>query len=771
MKYSIALCMLAAASATAAQTHTMSGYIYDSPSSQILAGAVVYLPAAGISASANSNGFYTLQIPAGKHAVQVSFLGYNTINEEINIGGNIQKDYYLQPQEQEIEAVTIRADKRANVESAQMSVQKLSSVVIKKIPALMGEVDIIKAIMLLPGVQAAAEGTSAFSVRGGSPDQNLILLDDATLYNASHLMGFFSVFNNDIVHDVKLYKGDIPAAYGGRLSSLLAVTTTDGSEDKIKATGGVGLIFSRLEVEGPIVDNKLMFAIAGRRTYADIFLPLAPDNMAGVRDAILHFYDLNGKLTYKPTLRDRIALSGYWGTDAFGMAKMAGTNFSNGTYTLGWTHIITDKLSFNAEALGSYYGYAMNMGASGMSADWSSYIKDHGMRFDMSYQYGNGGMLRYGISGTFHYVDPCNSTLIMSEQENHIDIQPSRGMESAIYIMNEHKVGERFTLKYGLRAYMFNSLGPMDSMVVYGSDYKEQSTSNIAGGVYHTYWGLEPRVGAVFMLTQNSSIKAAYSRTAQYMHLISNATAGSPLDVWMPSSPNIRPQTANQLSLGYFHNLREDMFELSGEMFFKGLRNVVDFREHARVLGNSRLEGEIRRGIGYTYGVEVMARKNTGALTGWISYTYARSYRKVDEVSDERWYLAPFDRPHNASVVLNYNITRSINVSANWTYATGMPTTYPQGRVILQDGTEYPVYGRRNSGRFEDYHRLDLGITFTLPRHGRYTHELNVSAYNVYNRSNTWYINFDQDAITGMTTATKVYLFGIVPSVTYNFTF
>jgi hypothetical protein len=702
---------------------------------------------------------------------------------------NAKNDYAYRDTigDQELEAVTVSAARRANVTKTEMSVAKLDRKTIKKIPALMGEVDIIKAIMLLPGVQPASEGTSSFSVRGGSPDQNLILFDYATVYNASHLMGFFSVFNNDVIEDVKLYKGDIPANYGGRLSSLLNVNTKNGDPLKFNANGGIGLISSRLEVDGPIIDNKLSFVAAGRRTYADLFLPLAPDEYAGVRNSILHFYDLNGKLTYRPTKRDRITLSGYRGSDAFGM-EIANMNFSNTTYGLTWTHSYSDDLFSSVSVLGSGYDYRMEMDMTTIYAGWHSAINDIGLRADFTYLYGDNATLHWGASSVWHTVEPCDAWLIMDMLPSTSDLtgdetqstgatrypitmETSYALESSVYVMNEHKLGSRLTIKYGLRATLFNNVGPVDELVMYGADYKQLSKteSYTSGNFYNHYWGIEPRAGAVFLLDNDNSLKAAYSRTMQFMHLISNATAGSPLDVWMPSSPNIKPQSAHQGSMGYFQNLMGDALELSGEVFYKYLDNIVDYKDHARILGNNRLEGEVRNGIGQSYGFEFMARKNTGAFTGWVSYTYAHSLRRVETVNNDEWYQAPSDRPHNLNIVASYDITKTLNISANWTYATGMPTTFPIGRYDA-GGTIVPIYGKRNTDRFEDYHRLDVALTVQLRKHKRYSHELNISAYNAYNRHNTWYIQFAEDPDNkGATKATKVYLFGVVPSITYNF--
>ncbi|MDR1023175.1 MAG: TonB-dependent receptor [Prevotellaceae bacterium] len=755
------------------QQPTLSGYVRDAQTGGPLAGAAVYVREAKRYTIANAEGFYSIPLPAGAYSVTASYMGYRQQEEALSVKYSLTKNFALRQQDTELEEVVVSAERHANVAKAEMGVEKLEIKTIKRIPALMGEVDVIKAIMLLPGVQPAAEGTSAFSVRGGSPDQNLILFDNATVYNASHLMGFFSVFNNDVVNDVKLYKGDIPATHGGRLSSLLEVNTKTGDADKFNVNGGIGLISSRLEVDGPIIDRNLTFVAAGRRTYADLFLPLAPEER--VRDAVLHFYDLNGKLSYKLNDKNRITLAGYYGSDVFGM-PVAGMDFINSTYSLNWNHLYSDKLFSNISIIGSGYRYKLKMAISGFDMQWQSAIDDLGVRADFTKLYGDENLLRFGVTSVWHKVNPCDAyaqTPISSAPE-FIRLPEVNSLESSAYIMNQHKIGERLTVKYGLRGTMFSSIGPA-TVYNYDQSYNllanDTSRTYSRGDFYNTYWRLEPRAGAVFLLGNNNSIKASYSRTVQYMHLISNSTATSPLDVWMPSSPNIKPQSAHQASAGYFHNLANDAVELSGELFYKYMSDVVDYKDHAAVMMNQKLEGELRRGIGRSYGVELMARKNTGKFTGWISYTYSRSFRKVQTVNNDEWYQAPFDRPHNLNIVASYDITRRLNLSANWTFSSGTPTTFPEGRYVAA-GTSIPIYGKRNTYRLDDYHRLDVALNFELKKRGRYSHEINLSLYNAYARHNTWFIQFTEEPEnSGIMYADKLYLFSVVPSVTYNFKF
>jgi hypothetical protein len=756
-----------------AQQPMLSGYVKDAQTNEPLVGAIIHIREAKRNAVADNKGFYSVTLLPGNYSITASYIGYSSQEKLVEIKNADTKNFELQQQDTELEEVVVNAALRANVTKAEMSVEKLEIKTIKKIPALMGEVDVIKAILLLPGVQPAAEGTSAFSVRGGSPDQNLILFDNATVYNASHLMGFFSVFNNDVVNDVKLYKGDIPAAHGGRLSSLLEVSSKTGDATKFNVNGGVGLISSRLEVDGPIIKDKLSFVAAGRRTYADLFLPLASDK--NLRDAVLHFYDLNGKLFYKVSEKDRITLSGYYGSDAFGM-PVAGMDFANSAYSLAWNHVYSDKLFSNISIIGSGYRYKLGMEMGNFDMQWKSSIDDLGVRVDYTYLYGEERLLHFGASSVWHKVNPCNAsakTPISSKPET-IILPELNSLESSAYIMNQHKIGDQLTIKYGLRGTLFQNVGPA-TVYHYDENYNLRANDTLTaysrGDFYNYYLGLEPRAGAVFLLNDNSSLKASYSRTMQYMHLISNSTATSPIDVWMPSSPNIKPQSAHQASVGYFRNLMNNSIEVSGEVFYKKMNDVVDYKDHASIIMNPQLEGELRRGVGKSYGAEFMVRKNAGRFTGWVSYTYSRSFRKVPTVNNDEWYQAPFDRPHNLNIVASYDITRRINLSANWTFSSGSPVTFPEGRYTV-DGTSIPIYGKRNTYRLDDYHRLDLAVNFELQKHGRYSHEINVSVYNAYARHNTWFIQFTEEpANSGIMNADKLYLFSAVPSITYNFKF
>ncbi|MDR0873941.1 MAG: TonB-dependent receptor plug domain-containing protein [Prevotellaceae bacterium] len=646
----------------------------------------------------------------------------------------------------EVEISSRRND--ANVKELSMSSQKLPILAIKKMPALLGEVDIIKSIQLLPGVQAAAEGTSGFSVRGGNTDQNLILLDDAAIYNASHLMGFFSVFNNEVVEDATLYKGDIPAIYGGRLSSVLDVSTKKPNAEKFKGSGGIGLISSRLTLETPIIKEKLSAYVSGRRTYADLFLPLAPNE--DIRNNTLYFYDLNAKINYDIDAKNRVFVSGYWGRDKFGAQGLAGLDFGNGAAVARWNHLFSNTFFMNASLIYTQYSYALDMAMNEFGINWTSRVNDYTAKVDFVKLFGEKSKLRFGANGTYHYFKPGEiKNTGKSQIINDTVFNAQDAGEYAVYASNEHNIIDNLlSVKYGIRGTAFRN--------------------------GKTYFTAEPRIGAVLLLPRiKSSVKAAYSHTTQNLLLGSNATGGTPFDVWYPINPNIKPQQSNQYTAGFFHNFFDNRLETSVELYYKTISDLIDFKDNPDFMGNaSHIETEILTGKGRSYGAEFLFRKSTGALTGWISYTYSHSYRTVAGINFGNEYRSPFDRPHNFVAVLSWDINKFVNISANWIYNTGQPVTYPTGKMWYGNRL-IPVFsGERNNYRFPDYHRLDLSATVKCRKRKYWQGEWNFSLYNAYARKNVWAVMFIQSSEKPDELQTKMlYLFSVVPSVTYNFYF
>ena len=753
--------------------YTISGHIKDASTGEELIGAAVMMDDVGKGTVTNPYGFYSLSLPPGFYQLKFSYLGYEDQTKAVNLTKDLVINIELVEDIQELEEVTISAEgPRSHVKKPEMSVNKLQIKAIKRIPTLLGEVDVIKAIQLLPGVQASSEGASGFSVRGGNPDQNLILLDEATVYNASHLMGFFSVFNNDAVKDIKLYKGDIPADYGGRLSSLLDVRMKDGNMKKFSGSGGIGTISSRLTLEGPIIKDRTSFLIAGRRTYADIFLPFAKQE--DVRKSTMFFYDFNAKLNHIFNEKNRLFVSAYLGRDVF-ENPFAGMAFGNQTYSVRWNHLFSGKLFSNFTLIHSRYDYELGTPeGEANSFSWKSRMKDYSAKADMNYFITPEHTLKFGLISTYHDFEPGNARGLGDNSLFTEFIMPSSyALENGLYLSAESSVGDRWNFKYGLRFSSFHNIGPA-TIYNYSEDYVALDSTVYGSGDFFNYFGgLEPRLAMSFMLNDVSSLKASYSRTRQYIHLAQNSTAGTPLDVWFPSSPNVNPQISDQVALGFFRNLWGDRLEASIEAYYKKIDNAIDFRDHASLLMNRYMEGELRIGEGTSYGLEFLVRKNTGRLNGWISYTYSRTERVVPEINNGDAYVAPYDRPHDLAIVLNYEISKRIWVSGNWVYTTGLPVTFPTGRFEYM-GNIAPVYSNRNAYRMPDYHRLDLSVSLAgkdKPQR-KWRWDLNLSAYNAYARKNAWTINFVQDELDpNVTHAEMTYLFSIIPALTFNFHF
>lgn len=753
--------------------YSLSGYLYGD--GDPLINAYIYVEELKNGAISDENGRYEISFDkAGDYTISLSYIGFEAIKETISINKPKQrKNFYLQANEQNLEEIVITGENSARrLQAPTLGREKLTIGQIRKLPSFMGEVDVIKSIQLLPGVQSTSEGSSSFSVRGGAPDQNLILLDGATIYNASHLMGFFSVFNNDIIENATLYKGDIPATDGGRLSSLLEIETKEGNNDKFSGSGGIGLISSRLLLEGPIIKDKLNAWIAGRVFYAGLFLPLSPNEaLATTR---LTFFDINAKLSATINDKNRLFFSGYVGEDYFALSGTGKFDYANKAASLRWSCIVNPNFYINTSAIMSWYDYDAGGALSGLSAQWQSSIADYGIRQEYAWDIDKHNHLKFGFSTSYKqmHTGDVSMTNVGIDTELGINLPVNHSLESALFVNNEQKYGP-VSLSYGLRLSMFNNIAPQTELIL-DENHEIADSVRYESGIYNTYLTLEPRFGISWVFYENMSLKAGYSRTAQYLHLIQTTTAGSPLDVWRSSNTNIKPTICNQFSLGYFWNFHDEMFAFSVEGYYKLLKNVVDFKDFANVMLNKNIDAEIVSGNGRSYGVEVMLRKDKGKLTGWASYTYSRAFQTIAGINNGMEYSASTDRPHSVNLVLNYKINKWIDVGANWVYATGQPMTAPESKLDFDDFGEseiIPLYSGRNKYRMPDYHRLDLSITFDLNKgvKKRFNHNLNISVYNVYCRHNAWMIQFETDPETNAQVANMTYLFSIVPSVTYNF--
>jgi hypothetical protein len=762
---------------------TISGTIKDAKNGETLIGAGVTIKEKNVSVVSNVFGFYSITEPEGSYTIVINYIGYKPYSNQIKLDKNFVLNIELEESSKELNTVEIKAESAAdNVRKIEMSVAKLDIKQINKIPALLGEVDIVRAIQLLPGVSTVGEGATGFNVRGGSIDQNLILLDDAPVYNSAHLFGFFSVFNPDAVKDVKLLKAGIPSQYGGRLSSILDVRNKDGNNKNYQVNGGVGVIFSRLSIEGPIIKNKSSFILAGRRSYFDQFFFLSKN--ANIKDATAYFYDFTGKANYIINDKNRIYISGYSGRDKFGFGGDNGFGWDNGnlTSTVRYNHIFNRKLFSNVSAIFSNYDYAIGIGDNFDGFSWKANIINYSVKPEFTYYLNDNNTLTFGGQSTYYTFNPGKLIFYSKGEKREVGDKNKYALENGLYAGNEQKVNSVFSLQYGLRFSNFNFVGPgtayffKDTVSIYA---RENTGSKEYGKneVIKSYNNLEPRFSIKAEINEYSSIKASYNRTVQYIHLISNTTASTPFDVWTPSTNNILPQLADQVALGYFKNFgKDEMFESSVEVYYKDMQNQLDYADGADLFLNKLLDGEVINGIGRAYGAEFYLKKSSGKFTGWVSYTLARSERKTGQINNGNWYPARFDRTHNLNVIASYDINKRLSLSSNFVISTGTPATFPTNRLEVQEYViPHNVDNFRNNTRIPTYHRLDISATYQLKKHFNDKFESNIviSVYNVYGRKNPFSIYFQGNPdVPNNTEAVRFAVIGIpIPAVTYNFKF
>jgi len=758
---------------------TLSGYLKDANNGEGLIGASVFVKEQKNGAVTNTYGFYSLSLPPGKYTLSFSYIGYVTQTQVVDLQANKTINLELNEEVSQTDEVVITAEKLdKNVQSMQMSVQKLSAKQIKAIPTFGGESDIIKVLQMTPGIQSVGEGTTGLFVRGGSADQNLILLDQAPVYNANHFLGFFSVFNSDAIKDVEVYKGGMPARYGGRLASVVDIKMNEGNNKSFSGSGGIGLISSRLTLEGPLAKDKASFIVSGRRTYADLFLRLSNDDE--IRDNRLYFYDLNAKTNVTLGKNDRLFLSGYFGKDVLNVGNNFGFSWGNATSTLRWNHIFNSKLFLSTTLLYSQFNYGLFVEEGVQNLEWSSSLQNVSGKFDFSYFLSPQLQIDFGYHNIYHTFSPGK---LEPRGENSIfkglEVPQKYALEQAGYISIDHQLSPSFSLQYGVRYSAFTNMGK-DRIFTYETNSQGRptvvdTTHYASGEFYNTYHGIEPRLGARLLLSKTSSLKASYNRTRQYIHLASNSSAGFPSDVWVPSDPHIKPQIGDQVALGYFRNFKNNMYEFSVEAYYKWMENQIDFKDNADLLLNEAISQELRIGTAWAAGVEFMLRKNKGKTTGWISYTLSKTERQIEGINNGQPYAPRHDRRHNINLIVNHQLTKRLSLAANFTYATGAAVTMPAGRYEL-DGKTVPYYTERNGYRMPAYHRMDLSLTWKRPEKRlfgkKFQGEWNISIYNVYARQNPFSIQFSEsEQNPGETQAEMVYLFGIIPSVSYNFKF
>lgn len=750
--------------------YNLSGYIEDAETGEILVGASIYLTSnPNIGTVTNAYGFYSLRLPEGSQKVSISYIGYAERIEDVNLNKDIRLNISLAEELLELETVVITAeDPEERVQSTQMSTQSLVMEQIKQLPALFGEVDVLKTLQLLPGVLSAGEGNAGFYVRGGGPDQNLVLLDEAVVYNAGHLLGFFSVFNADAIRNTTLIKGGMPANYGGRLSSVVDIQMKEGNKKKYQLDGGIGSIASRLTFQGPIVKDKSSFIISGRRTYV---LDLAQPLLSGTtfEGTNYYFYDLNAKVNYQFSDRDRLFLSTYFGRDVLNFRNKTrdfafDLEYGNTTTTLRWNHLFSDRMFMNVSLIYNDYDFGFEGGQDDFSANVFSGVRDYNAKVDFDYFPSPNHSIKFGANYTYHRLTPNIANASSGDVNFSNNLESKFAHESAIYILDDWKINEYLKVNVGLRASMFTQLGPYTA--VDGTRFEAQEP-------VQDYYGLEPRVSTRWSWQSDRSIKASFALTQQYLHLVSNSTNTLPNDIWVPSSRRIKPQIAIQYAVGYFQNFQNNSYEASVELYYKDLQNQIDYRENYVNDIADELEREFVFGDGRAYGVELFVQKQKGAFNGWVGYTWSRTERTFPEINNGETYRATYDRTHDISVVANYELSPKWTVGGVFVYGTGNTFT-PIESVYFIGQNFGQSYGPRNSARLEPYHRMDLSATYVRnPDKKGFQSKWSFSIYNVYSRLNPFFIyyTFDTDTATGTAEAEaiKVSLFPIIPAITWNF--
>ena len=764
---------------------TLSGTISESGGQETLIGANIIFPELSIGTTTNEYGFYSITLDSGTYNVVVSYIGYESLKRTITLDGNKTLNFSITELADNLDEVILENNiERVNIKTTQMSVNALSANTIKQIPVVFGEADVIKSITLLPGVSNGGEGSGGFNVRGGTTDQNLILLDEATLFNSSHLFGFFSVFNPDAIKNIKLYKGGIPAKYGGRVASVLDIYQKEGNKNEFHGNGGIGLVASRVLLEGPLKKNQGSFLIGGRSTYAHLFLPLFD-----IKN-IAYFYDLNTKLSYRIDENNKVYLSGYFGRDVFNVSNSFENTYGNTVVNFRWNHLFSDQVFSNLSLIYSDYYYGLNLNFVGF--EWNSGIQNMNIKYDLKHYLNDRFGLEYGLHSTYYVfnpgvIQPNGPTSGINKEA----LTKKYAFENALYIDVNQQINEKLAISYGARISSFLRLGQKElntydnneavsynpDLQIYESTEPNGSISTSTARIEKSFLNFEPRFSAAYLLNDDSSLKISYNRMSQYLHLLSNTTAPTPLDVWAPSGKYIQPQLLDQVALGYFKNYTNYSLEI--ESFYKTTKNRLDYIDGANLIANKAIEQVLLNGRSRAYGFELLLRKNSGRLQGWLAYTLSRSEQQTPGrngnepgINNGNWYNTPFDKTHDFSLTSSYDINNNWSLNANFVFQTGQPTTYPNGQYTY-NGLVIPTYEARNSSRLPSYHRLDISATYTPKpnRKKRWQGEWVFSVYNLYNRKNAQSLNFRQNAETGQNEALKLSIFGAVGAVTYNFKF
>ena len=767
--------------------YSLSGYVRDTTNGEALSNCNIYTEDRKSGVQSNNYGFYSISLNQGINKIYFSFIGYNTYELIIDIKKNETRNIELSRSETEITGVTVSKKRRENqVDKIEMSTNNLNITQIKKIPALLGEVDIVKSVQLLPGVSTVGEGATGFNVRGGAIDQNLILLDEAPVFNSSHLFGFFSVFNPDAVKDVKLIKGGMPAQYGGRASSTLDVRMKEGNNKNFAVNGGVGLIFSRLSLEGPLFKNnekrknKTSFIVAGRRSYIDVLAKPFLRNNENLKDAVFYFYDFTGKINHTINDNNKIFFSTYVGRDAFGVPG-AKFDWGNSTATFRWNHLFSRKLFSNFTFYYSKYDYQLGFGTGNNTFSWKSNIINYSGKTDFTYYHSPKSVIQFGLISTYYIFKPGDAVSKDQGSTIQFGLPNKYALENGFYIENEQKFSPSLTVRYGIRFSNFNYLGNGTALILDRPNPTQRA--NVIerkeygkNEIIKSYNIPEPRFSANYKLNKLSSVKLSYNRLSQFLHLISNTAASVPLDVWTPTTNNVKPQIADQIAVGYFKNIGKNIdYELSAEVFYKELQNQIDYIDGAELLLNNQLEADLLNGRGRAYGLELYFKKNVGKLTGWVSYTLSKSERRVEGISLDQWYPNRFDRRHNANVTGSYEFNNKWSASASFVFGTGTPTNLPNTKFSFQGITGIPhnADGLRNSVYIKPFHRLDISATYVHKKTDKWESNWVFGVYNVYNRRNPFsYFSQPNPDANNQTQLIRYSIIGnFIPSVSWNFKF
>ena len=771
MKYLfVLLSMLYFLQGYAQDKFTISGTVKSKRTGETIIGATIR--SGDIGATSNEYGFYSITLTGGDHQVDVSAVGMTLYSSTVSLNKNITLNIALEEEVKTLGDVVITASSKSrSLSSPQMGIERLTTKDIRNIPVLLGERDVLKTMQLLPGIKSAGDGNSGFFVRGGAADQNLILLDEATVYNASHLLGFFSTFNSDAIKDVTVYKGGMPAQYGGRLSSVLDIKMNEGNNQDYNVSGGIGLISAKLNVEGPIQKDKSSFLVTARRTYADMFLKLSKDST--LNRNTLYFYDLNAKLNYSFGDKDRLYVSGYFGRDVLKAGNSFGLDWGNATGTIRWNHIFSNKLFSNTSFIVSNFNYNISIRSGANDFDIFSQIRDFNLKQEFQWYLTPKNNLRFGFNSTYHIIRP-GEVVPEGEQSsfNAQYLQKRYSWENGIYATNTWKATNKLNVTYGLRLTTFSVIGKGDFFTVDPDGKVTDTTHYKTGEFVKTYVNPEPRLAVSYQLNSSSSVKASYVRNVQNLHLLSNSTTASPTDKWVASTNIIKPEISDQVAVGYYKNLWDNNYELTVEAYYKDMQNQIDYRDGADIFINSdAIEAQLLFGKGRAYGLEWHFKKKAGKLTGWLSYTLSKTEKLINGINNNKWYNAKQDRTHDLAIVVAYQLSKKWSVSANWIYYTGNAVTFPAGKYRVDDQVVF-YYTDRNAYRMPSYHRLDIGATWTLRQRKRFSSELSFSLYNAYGRENAYTISFreGEDDPT-KTEAVQLALFKYIPSISYNFKF